>query len=60
MAELHARTDPAPLPVSRPVNVTTWPRIPPARGRAGVDPSPHAESNRRPSPYHGDALPTEL
>jgi hypothetical protein len=23
-------------------------------------PSPHADSNRRPSPYHGDALPTEL
>ncbi len=22
--------------------------------------SPHTESNRRPSPYHGDALPTEL
>src|SRR3954469_22540008 len=26
-----------------------------------VDPtSPFTESNRRPSPYHGDALPTEL
>src|SRR5689334_21711716 len=23
-------------------------------------PSPFTESNRRPSPYHGDALPTEL
>src|SRR5947207_7647282 len=23
-------------------------------------PSPLTESNRRPSPYHGDALPTEL
>jgi hypothetical protein len=22
--------------------------------------SPNTESNRRPSPYHGDALPTEL
>src|SRR4051812_36825364 len=24
------------------------------------DLSPNTESNRRPSPYHGDALPTEL
>ena len=29
--------------------------------RTVVDcPSPLTESNRRPSPYHGDALPTEL
>src|SRR5689334_4679813 len=28
-------------------------------GRASVQ-SPLTESNRRPSPYHGDALPTEL
>src|SRR5438270_12822609 len=28
-------------------------------GRA-ADQSPNTESNRRPSPYHGDALPTEL
>src|SRR6476620_7870755 len=27
---------------------------------AGRCPSPFTESNRRPSPYHGDALPTEL
>src|SRR4051794_27851341 len=28
--------------------------------RPGGVPSPFTESNRRPSPYHGDALPTEL
>src|SRR5262245_4427067 len=27
---------------------------------AASSPSPNTESNRRPSPYHGDALPTEL
>src|ERR1043165_8224227 len=31
------------------------------RPQAGVEfQSPFTESNRRPSPYHGDALPTEL
>ena len=30
-------------------------------GRSPLDrTSPFTESNRRPSPYHGDALPTEL
>src|SRR6478752_201185 len=29
-------------------------------GRVPVLQSPFTESNRRPSPYHGDALPTEL
>src|SRR3954466_12206020 len=29
-------------------------------GRVPVFQSPFTESNRRPSPYHGDALPTEL
>src|ERR1700745_1820992 len=28
--------------------------------RPGATASPLTESNRRPSPYHGDALPTEL
>ena len=28
--------------------------------RVGHRPSPNTESNRRPSPYHGDALPSEL
>src|ERR1700722_12660853 len=32
-------------------------RIPP---KASLTWSPVTESNRRPSPYHGDALPTEL
>ena len=31
-----------------------------AGGTRGHYPSPFTESNRRPSPYHGDALPTEL
>ena len=31
-----------------------------ARWHRSRSPSPHAESNRRPSPYHGDALPAEL
>src|SRR6476469_10045030 len=29
-------------------------------GRRRRSSSPNTESNRRPSPYHGDALPTEL
>src|SRR4051794_28107675 len=29
-------------------------------GQVPVFQSPFTESNRRPSPYHGDALPTEL
>src|SRR6476620_548460 len=40
------------------------PELPRRGGRTtpGGDPiqSPFTESNRRPSPYHGDALPTEL
>src|SRR4051794_15744464 len=33
----------------------------PTRFRGGISRwSPLTESNRRPSPYHGDALPTEL
>src|SRR5690606_10663269 len=32
----------------------------PLPGTASVRMSPFTESNRRPSPYHGDALPTEL
>src|SRR5256714_11285470 len=31
-----------------------------SENEARGDPSPLTESNRRPSPYHGDALPTEL
>src|SRR5215213_3838018 len=31
-----------------------------SRDRTGWSQSPFTESNRRPSPYHGDALPTEL
>src|SRR5918999_6456875 len=31
-----------------------------SRDRTGLSQSPNTESNRRPSPYHGDALPTEL
>src|SRR6478609_6225190 len=33
---------------------------PPAEAGFPDHQSPNAESNRRPSPYHGDALPTEL
>src|SRR4051812_42255274 len=33
---------------------------PPPCGGMPVHQSPNTESNRRPSPYHGDALPTEL
>src|SRR6476620_4301391 len=38
-------------------NDTAGQVVPPPAGRC---PSPFTESNRRPSPYHGDALPTEL
>src|SRR6476620_605225 len=47
-AELHRQDDRA----ARSDDRTGW-SVP-------VFPSPFTESNRRPSPYHGDALPTEL
>src|SRR4051812_18402766 len=43
-AELHRRDD----------------RAARSHDRTGWSQSPFTESNRRPSPYHGDALPTEL
>src|SRR3712207_3968870 len=46
-AELHRRDDRAARSRDR-------------TGRSLYCQSPFTESNRRPSPYHGDALPTEL
>src|SRR5436190_7828849 len=44
--------------MSRLLCLTELPRRGPPRRRDRQ--SPFTESNRRPSPYHGDALPTEL
>src|SRR4051812_31918291 len=52
-AELHRQVD-------LPGPVETGPADQPPSCHAVVVQSPFTESNRRPSPYHGDALPTEL
>ena len=53
MNRRHSDYEPLALP-------TELPRLAvPPRGRVH-QPSPNTESNRRPSPYHGDALPSEL
>src|SRR5699024_5825888 len=50
--------------MSRALSPTELPRraliIPVRPSRASRDLSPDRESNPRPSPYHGDALPSEL
>src|SRR5205823_13725091 len=46
------RWTPRPRTVALPANKRSWP--------AGTSRSPLTDSNRRPPPYHGGALPTEL